>query len=195
MKEVKSFAQAGALLLKMHTAPVTQHKSHARIAFHSRRREVDNERERFAERAAECDRLTATVDDLRAKLAEVPPSAIRCKYLMGSPASRVDGGSMGGGGVMEGLVMQMEELRSSQVCACGSERVKDYHTYIMCVFVYVRVCACVFVILSVRVCMHTNVKCMCQRSVRTGICVCMHSRLCFRLKTIFCPETDIPTCR
>lgn len=140
MKEV--FVEAGALVLIMQTEAVTQHKSHARVVFHSRRREVDNERERFAERAAECDRLTATVDDLRAKLSEVPPSAVGCKYLMSSPASRADSGSMGRGGVMEGLVMQMEELRSSQVCSCGSERVKDVHTYSMCIYVCACVCLC-----------------------------------------------------
>jgi hypothetical protein len=106
----------------------------------TRRREVDLERQRLAEQTAECERLTTLTDELKARLAEAPPSAARSarssKYLSSPTSAKSDrlaaalGGASGGGGqhggIMEELVMQLEEIRSSH----ARERLEKDKEYI-----------------------------------------------------------------
>jgi hypothetical protein len=88
------------------------------------RREIDSERQRLAEQVAECERLTSVADELKARIAEAPPSAgrsVRSSKYLSSPASVKSGDRADSrlvpqqhSGVMEELVMQLEEIRSSQ---------------------------------------------------------------------------------
>jgi hypothetical protein len=99
-----------------------------RVCIPTRRREVDIERQRLAEQTAECERLTTLTEELKARVAEAPASAARSvrssKYLSSPVSAKSDRlalalggvGAAGGGqhsGIMEELVMQLEEIRSS----------------------------------------------------------------------------------